>query len=217
MKLDFCALFPRKAYCKMNKNIDNFLNYTKISLAVHDIAGNFFFFMFFVFICGVLSRHLIYYLIFGFLYIILVSGMGAYFVNEKCVWGESLYLGLEGSGMAAVFFSTSYFCLMTYAPIGTWVLVLYIFIYILCCACFNLNVWNRIKKDAYGKNNEKSNPVFAWIGSGAGMLLAPVIFSGFNENQFWALLGFLFLFLGTVFTATSFHFLEAYLLKNFNS
>ena len=52
-----------------------------------------------------------------------------------------------------------------------------------------------IKKDAYGKNDKKANPVFAWIGSGAGMLLAPVIFSGFNENQFWALLGFLLLFL----------------------
>lgn len=200
----------------MDTNIKNFIKFTKVELTATIILKNIFLFSIWILMGGILSFHLGEFLIAGFLYMGIVVLLGVYFMQTECAWGMSMYSGLYGVGSAAFLFAISYVSLAILSGVNGWIIFMYILIYIFCCACFILNTWDRIKKDAYGKNADKTNPVFAYLGSGAALLLAPIIFSNFNRNQIFTYISFAFLFLGVVYTMSSGCFLTAFMQKRYS-
>lgn len=200
----------------MEKNIENFINYSKVELTMTSILKDILLFSSWILIGGVLSFRLKVFLIVGFIYMGTIGIMGFYYMKKKCKWGMSMYSGLYGIGSAAALFSISYASLKLLTGGSIWVLFMYIIVFIFCCVCFILNIWNRIKKDVYAQNGGKPNPIFAYLGSGAALLLAPVIFSNFNNNQAFTFLAFVFLFIGVIYTMSSYLLLTAYMQKKYS-
>lgn len=200
----------------MDKNIENFINETKTELTIRAIVQNLFYFFLCLSIGGIFSFRLREFLLLGFLCMAPISILGFHYVRKKCDWGMSIYSGVQGLAMSMLLFFLSYVFLCLSSKTNWWILFMYIFIYLLCCVCFALNVWNGIKKDRYSKDAKQGNPAFAWLGAGGGMILAPIIFSNFNNNQVFGFLSFVFLFFGVIFTTSSSHFLTAYMQKKYS-
>lgn len=197
----------------MKKSVENFVNKTKKEMTADDIIKNIIIFLVLGLLNGIFSYHLIVFLLLSFLYISFVSVLGGHYMNRKCEWGVSFYFGLEGIGKSALLFMLSYIFLCFKGKKSVWILFIYIFIYIVCSTYFSLRIIKGMKQDLYGKEI-KAESKFAWLGAGAGLLLAPAMVSSFNENEAFAFLSFTALFLGVIWTTSSVDFIRAYLQKN---
>ncbi len=93
----------------MEKNIKNFINYSKVELTMGSIFKDILLFSLWILIGGILSFRLKVFLAVGFIYMGTLGIMGFYYMKKKCKWGMSMYSGLYGVGSAAALFSIFYF------------------------------------------------------------------------------------------------------------
>lgn len=195
----------------MDKRVENFLNYSVKEMTGSEIISDIFITALFIWFATITVSKRLTFSVWGVLYLLALLGVGYYAKSKKSRKETFLYRGAVAAGYSALCFAISYGGL-TWGRNGSFAIAAaYIVIYVLCCVSLVYLIHRLIEKDAYSTKEKPVSTGSIFISSSLTILLCPIIFAGFNENQAGAMIALIFLFVGACFIFGIANFYKAYL------
>ncbi len=199
----------------MDKNTLNFLMYDQKKLTTNEIFSSVFSTGVFLWIEAVIGFQKLMISIWGIAYLIAILLMGIMAKHKQQMVNTYLYRGVVYTGYSIICFMISYGGLRLSGMTNGMTLAAYIFVYFLCFVVTFYMVRHLIKKDAYNKKAQSVSTGSIFIGVILSMLLSPIIFSGYNNNQVGTMIALIFLIVGAACLLGGINLYKAFLFKKY--
>ena len=201
----------------MDKRVENFLKYGDKEMAGSEMGSNAFVTALFMWLGAVIVNRKFLPSIGEIVYLVLIVCIG-FFVKHRNLKKEIyLYRGVVMIGCSILSFRISYGGVAMGHHVEQFVIGAYIIVFLLCSVAELYFIIRLVKKDAYNQKEHSVSAGTILIGSGLSVLLCPLIFSGFSENQLGGVIAIGSLLMGAIFIFGVGNFYKAYLYKKYEN